>query len=384
MALRVYRVVVVGCPRCVLTGDTGKREGVGKSCFCNRFVRSDTFSLHHDSVFSEREWRNNSVYNGDHFIYWGAATKRLQDGTRARFQVVEQTEFYNINNGNISFPAEEDYISRACSTHFISRGKVAYKLHSEEEYTIPSSLKHKGSLPSRATQLFPNNEFSEGKGVTGFICLFDPTLQGEDIKLQVDFLSKLIQELVKTKRRVILACTKCDEANEDRIQLGANLAATVIPKKPIPFVQTSAKEGVNIEDVFFHVVSPNKKRSFVRNGKNSPAGLLPTYSEVVLSRGHNETYAMNTFNRVIKENVQQFSTEWSDIWPLLQRNPACVQAVEVLGIEKARKVFCQRLMEIKVNEVRGTHPKTRKLDQQRTKNIQSELMEAFNGHPDLG
>lgn len=189
MALKVHRVVVVGCPRCVLTGDPGKREGIGKSCFCNRFVRPDTFSLHHDSVFSEREWRDNSVYNEDHFIYWGAATKRLPDGTRARFQVVEQTEFYNINKENVSFPAEENYISRACSTHFISRGKVAYKLHNEDEYTIPSSLKHKGSVPSRATQLFPNNEFSEGKGVTGFICLFDPTLQGEDIKLQVEFLS---------------------------------------------------------------------------------------------------------------------------------------------------------------------------------------------------
>ena len=373
MAVKAYQIVVVGCPRSQLTGNIKERKGVGKSCFCNRFVSSDTFSLQvrHDSVLSETEWRHNSIYNKDHFLYWGAVTKNLPDGDTARFHIVEQTEFYNANNENASFPAEEDYISRACSTHFISRGKAAYKAHNEEEYAIPTSSKYKELVSSQTTQLFPNNEFSEGKGVTGFICLFDPTLRGEDIRLQVDFLSKLLQELVKAKNIVILACTKCDEADDGRIQLGANFAATIIPKKSLPFLQTSAKEDVNINDCFFHVVSLNKKKSFV---KISPTCLLPTYSEVMVDR------ATNTFKHVVKENVQQFSTEWGDIWPTLQRNEAITQAVEILGLEKARGIFSERLIEIKVNEVQAGHPKTRKLDQQQI----VELKEAINGHPDLG
>ena len=159
-------------------------------------------------------------------------------------------------------------------------------------------------MPSQATQLFSNNDFSEGKGVTGFICLFDTTLRGEDIKLQVDFLSKLLQELVKAKHTVILACTKCDEANDGLIQLGANFAATIIPKKSLPVIQTSAKEDVNINDCFFQNVNLNRKKSVI---KTTHTCLLPTYSKVVVDR------AMNTFNHVIKGTVQQFSTEWSDI-----------------------------------------------------------------------
>ena len=371
MAVKAHQIVVVGCPRSQLTGSIKERKGVGKSCFCNRFVNCDAFSLHHDSVLSETEWQKNKIYNKDHFLYWGAVTKKLPDDDAARFHIVEQTEFYNANYDNASFPAEEDYISRACSTHLISRGKAAYQVHNEKEYTIPTSPRHKGSVPSQTTQLFPNNEFSEGKGVTGFICLFDTTLRGEDIKLQVDFLSKLLQELVKAKHTVILACTKCDKANDGLIQLGANFAATIIPKKSLPFVQTSAKGDVNINDCFFQVVNLNKKKSIV---KTFPTCLLPTYSEVVVDR------AMITFNHVIKENVHQFSTEWSDIWPALQRDQAIAQIVEVLGIEKARDIFSQHLIEIKVNEVQAAHPKNRKLNQQQIK----KLKEAFNGHPDLG
>lgn len=386
MALKVHKVVVVSCPRCVFTGgvkdDEGKeREGVGKSCFCNRFVRPDCFSLHHTSILTdEQEWRDNSVYNGDHFLYWGAATKRLPDGTRARFQVVEQTEFYSSDYKPLTSTADRrDYIERATATHFISRGKVAYRLHSEEEYAIPSSLKHNKS--SRATQLFPNHEFSDGKGSTSFICLFDPTLRGEDIKIQVEFLTKLIKEIVKNKCKVVLACTKCDEVNKGRIDLGANLAATVA-KKPIPYIQTSAKEGINVEETFFHVISAIKtKRNFSKSsGKNSPANLIPSYSDVLQSRNLDSTYSTAAFNQLLKDTVVDFSTEWSDAWPRLQFNPSCVRAVEVLGLEKIRKMYCQRLMELKVQEIRGRQ----RSGSLPSKVLQNELSEAFRNHPDLG
>lgn len=373
MALKVHKVVVVSCPRCVLTGGaTGGREGIGKSCFCNRFVRSDCFSLHHTSNITEQEWRDNTVYNGDHFLYWGAATKRLHDGTRARFQVVEQTELFDTdNNKPLSNTSDKrSYIERASATHFISRGKIAYRLHVEEEYAIPSSLKHNKS--TRSTQLFPNHEFSDGKVTPNYICLYDPSLQGEDIKIQIDFLTQLIREIVKTKCRVLLACTKCDEVNEGRIQLGANLAATVA-KKPIPFIQTSAKEGINVNEAFLHVIS-SKKRNFSRNST-----AIPSYYDVFQSRSQDTTYSINTFNQLLKETVTEFSIEWSDVWPHLQFNPSCVKAVEILGIEQVRKLFCQRLMELKVQELRSSQKQPLS-----PKVFQSDLLEAFSNHPDLG
>ena len=116
MAVKAYQIVVVGCPRSQLTGSINNTKGVCKSFFCNRFVNSDMFSLHLDSILSKKEWQLNSVYNEDHFLYWGAVTKNLPDSDTARFHIVEQTEFYNANYDNAAFLAEEDYISRACST----------------------------------------------------------------------------------------------------------------------------------------------------------------------------------------------------------------------------------------------------------------------------
>lgn len=389
MALKVHKVVVVSCPRCVFSNSSGGSssssspsgralsrgsglgsEGVGKSCFCNRFVRPDCFQLQHNSELSEEEWKDEPVFNGDHFLYWGAATKRMPDGSKVRFQVVEQTEFYNMDTPGAPLTSSTDqrgYIERASSTHFISRGKVAYRLHSEEEYAIPSSLKHNKS--SRATQLFPNHEFSDGKASPpSFIVLYDPTLQGEDVKIQVEYLTKLVKELVKTKCKVIIACTKCDEVNEGRIQLGANLATT-IAKKPLAFIETSAKEGINIEEAFSLVISTNKKKNY---GKH-----ISSYHEVIESRTKDTTYSTNSFNQLIKESVSNFSVEWSDIWPHLQANPACAKAVDVLGIKEAKKLFCQRLMELKVQELRGK----KRLS---SKAYQSELLDAFSNHPDLG
>ena len=388
MALKVHRVVVVGCPRCILTGDPDGL-GVGKSCFCNRFVRPDSFKEKHASMISEELWRDSPVYNGDHFLYWGAATKRHADGTKTRLQVVEQTEFFDCLDGkSISHKHDREYTNRASATHFISRGKVAYRVLDEEEYAIPSSLKS-NPMRARAVQLFPNSEFSEGKGVSGFVCLFDPTLEGENIKTQADFLTKLINELLKTKRKIVVACTKCDKANDARIQLGANLVANIRSKKPIPFIQTSAKEGINIEEPFNYIVGQYHKKALLKSGgKNSPVMLGPTYKELMLSRGKDASFARATFNRLIREKVTNFSSEWSNTWPYLQLDRHCSEAVEIIGMPEAKKVFCQRLMALKVTELKEKSKVNNKMHRVKkqddhSKSYQSELLEAFSTHPDL-
>ena len=58
--------------------------------------RTTSCCMQHPS--REETWRGDATYNGDHFLYWGAATKRHADGSKTRFQVVEQTEFLDVNN----------------------------------------------------------------------------------------------------------------------------------------------------------------------------------------------------------------------------------------------------------------------------------------------
>lgn len=93
-----------------------------------------------------------------------------------------------------------------------------------------------------------------------------------------------------------------------------------------------------------------------------------------------EVYAMKAFNSVIKGTS---STKWSHIWPLLQENPECAQLIENIGIEGAHTVFCQCVKDIKpdvkLETHRHSHHKTRSVDLQQMRNIQSEL---DNGRPD--
>ena len=95
-----------------------------------------------------------------------------------------------------------------------------------------------------------------------------------------------------------------------------------------------------------------KKRVLSKSGKNFPVVLGPTFSEVMKSRGKDQAFARTTLNRLIKEKVNTFSTEWSNVWPYLQLDPSYYKAVDLIGVEETKKMFCQRLMELKVLEVK--------------------------------
>ncbi|KAG8238489.1 hypothetical protein J437_LFUL018419, partial [Ladona fulva] len=90
-AMRTFNVAVVG-----LSGTEKEKgqAGVGKSCLCNRFIRSlaDDYNVDHISVLSQTDF-SGRVVNNDHFLYWGEVTKSSEEGIEFQFQVIEQTEF---------------------------------------------------------------------------------------------------------------------------------------------------------------------------------------------------------------------------------------------------------------------------------------------------
>lgn len=68
--------------------------GIGKSCLCNRFIRprADDYFPEHISVLSVTDF-SGRVVNNDHFLYWGYATKGMEESPEIGFHVIEQTEF---------------------------------------------------------------------------------------------------------------------------------------------------------------------------------------------------------------------------------------------------------------------------------------------------
>ena len=396
MAIRVYRVAVVGCPRAIISqeanGQDSDFQGVGKSCLCNRFVRPEAYSeTEHSSIMDEEKWIKNSVFNGDHFVYWGAANKHLHDGTKVRFQVVEHTEIYGDPDSNggrlVALPSSNDYLSRASSLHFQSRtaGKEAYRLKATDEAT----KRTRG--PVRTRQLFPNEDFggSGGKksmGIYGYVCVFDPTLEEVQMQKQLSYLSTLLPLL--KKRKLVIACVKCDLVEEMKIRFGANLAAYAL-KKPIPFIEVSARDSVNVEDAFFSLVSPPKKSKLSKSSAGRRSSPFLTYHEVVESRKGDLNRAKDAYRKLLQRKVTDFSCQWSQLHPELQIEPDYQLVVNLASKEApeelVKKMFQLRLIEIKLQDANRKFGSTvRKANKDRSSAHQIYLSEALRGHPDLG
>nr|CAD7414547.1 unnamed protein product [Timema poppensis] len=83
-AMRGINVSVVGLSG--IEKDKGQL-GVGKSCLCNRFMRSlaDEYSVDHISVLSQTDF-SGRVVNNDHFLYWGEVVKASEEGIELLFQ----------------------------------------------------------------------------------------------------------------------------------------------------------------------------------------------------------------------------------------------------------------------------------------------------------
>ena len=394
MAIRVYRVAVVGCPRAVVSLEASGHgsEGVGKSCLCNRFVRPEAYSeSEHSSVMDQETWVSNGVFNGDHFIYWGAANKHLHDGTKVRFQVVEHTEIYAdpaANGGRlVAHPSSQDYLSRASCTHFQSRtaGKEAYRLRATDEAT----KRTRG--PVRTRQLFPNEDFGgnggkKSMGIYGYVCVFDPTLEDVQMQKQLTFLLDLLPML--KKRKLVIACVKCDVVDEMKIRFGVNLATTAL-KKSIPFVEVSARDSVNVEDAFFALVSPPKKSKLSKSSTGRRSSPFLTYHEVIESRKSDLNRAKEAYRQLLQRKVTDFSCQWRQMQLELQREPEFQLVVSLTGSESSEEVikrmFQLRLIEIKLLEAnRKFGSSVKKANKDRSSAHQIYLSEALRSHPDLG
>ena len=420
MATRVYKVAVVGCPRSVLSPE-GLCDGVGKSCLCNRFIRSEAYTEDHQqetSQITEEEWTGNPVFNGDHFIYWGAANKHLPDKTKVRFQIVEHTEFYKKASVKKkeeeedsdyyyssseedepeskkkeshpevllqleSYPAPTDYVIRSCALHFRSKrqGKMGYRLKALEE-----AVRKTVGLVRAVTQLFPNEDFGAKKsiGIYGFVCVFDPTLEGDQMQRQLNFLVELLPSLMKTKRKVVVACVKCDMVEDHMIKFGTAFFSHTL-KKPVPFFEVSARDSVNVDDIFFSLISPQKKQAkSLRRGHS----MYISYNEVVDSRKGDLNRAKDAFRKMLQENIKDFSITWSTALLFLESNHV-YQAVRNLAGSEADdmllKMFQLRLIEIKLMEASKQYGDSvaKKADKEHSRQYQIYLKQAFTGHPDL-
>ena len=84
--------------------------------------------------------------------------------------------------------------------------------------------------------------------IDGFICVFDVSIvPSRSIEKQVDFCGAILNNILKTKKPVVVVTTKNDESNDLYIREVHKLVQRNEYKGNIPLIETSAHENVNID-----------------------------------------------------------------------------------------------------------------------------------------
>lgn len=323
-SLRAINVAVVG-----LSGtekDKGQ-AGVGKSCLCNRFMRSlaDDYSVDHISVLSQTDF-SGRVVNNDHFLYWGDIVKSTEEGQEVLFQIIEQTEFIDdasfqpFKGGKM-----EPYTKRCTNTKLTSAEKLMYicknQLGIEKEYE---------------QKVIPDGKFN----VDGFLCLYDVSVvPSRSIEKQTEVVAAILNNIVKTKKPVILVTTKNDDANELFVKEAEKLITRKEYKGAIPMIETSAHENINVDSAFIalaQLIDRSKGRMKV----------VP-FIEAARARKEVLDQATEVFQRLIRAQVTDYRAGWVSTSKKLAMQPDFVRFVDQFGMDSAHRLFRRHVKKLK-------------------------------------
>ncbi|KAK6631018.1 hypothetical protein RUM44_003190 [Polyplax serrata] len=326
---RVFNISVVG-----LSGTEKEKGqvGVGKSCLCNRFMRSlaDDYSSDHISVLSQSDF-SSRVVNNDHFLYWGEVTKTSEEGVDFTFQVIEQTEFIDdasfqpFKGGKM-----EPYVKRCSAIKLTSAEKLMYicknQLGIEKEYE---------------QRVLPDGKIN----IDGFLCVFDVSnVPGRLVEKQVELVSAMLNNIIKTKKPVVLVTTKNDEAMESYVKEAERMLTRKEYKNSIPMVETSAHENVNVDLAFILVaqlIDRTKGRckiiSFIEaDGRRKELGESVT----------------QTFQLLIRSQVTDFTVMWTHTLKKLAQHPELTHYVALFGLDNAQRLFRRHIKKLKEEHVK--------------------------------
>lgn len=333
---KVFNISVVG-----LSGvekDKGPL-GIGKSCLCNRFVRSaaDDYHTDHISVLSQTDF-SGRVVNNDHWLYWGSVIKSC-DGYDLAFNVIEQSEFVDdacfqpFKTGKT-----EPYFKRCANTKLVSAEKLMYicksQLGVEREYE---------------QRYLPDGKFN----VDGFLCLFDVSeVQGRDVEKQIEMTNLIILNLLKTKKPIVFVTTKNDESNELLVAEAERIVNQRDFRGLVPLVETSAQENININMAFLVCAQIiDKTRAKLR---------VPPYFEAYKNHIDLLNAASDAYLGLIRSTVIDYRSSWQQVCIKLSHNPEFLQYTYLHGLDKASLVFkahINRLRDECINQKAQTYLK---------------------------
>ncbi|CAG2108617.1 unnamed protein product [Medioppia subpectinata] len=321
---KCFNIAVVG-----LSGTEKEKGclGVGKSCLCNRFIRplADDYNVDHISVLSQTDF-SGRIINNEHWLYWGETCKTSEEGFELVFSVIEQTEFIDdacfqpFKSGKT-----EPYYKRCAATRLSSAEKMMYicknQLGIEKEYE--------------------QRYLNDGRFcIDGFVCTFDVSqVQGRSIERQVELTALILNNLLKTKKPIVLATTKHDEVYDYYVKEAERLVNRREFKGNIALVETSAHENVNVDLAFVtcaqlidRTKGKSKNVSFLESSRNR-RDAMDNASDAYLS--------------LIQSQITDYRTLWNSTYKKLVQSQDFLNYCELFGQDSAHLTFKRHIKKLK-------------------------------------
>ncbi|XP_071401285.1 rho GTPase-activating protein 5 [Centroberyx affinis] len=303
--------------------------GVGKSCLCNRYVRpdADSYYLEHTSVLSTIDF-GGRVVNNDHFLYWGEVLHRGDDGLDCKIQVIEQTEFID----------DQTFLPhRSTNLQPYTKRAAATKLQSAEKlmYICTDQL--------GLEQDFDQKQMPDGKlNIDAFVLCIDVS-KGCNRKFddQMKFVNSLYSQIVKSKKPIVVAATKCDECVDQHLR---DLQAFVASKKNLQVIETSGRSSINVEVCFNALIQQLDKT----RGKPKTVPYLEAYKvqrQLVAS-------VTDRFEKVMVQTVRDYHTTWKAVINALKGQPDYEEFITLEGSRKARNTFNKHIAQLKQEHIK--------------------------------
>ncbi|KAH9518727.1 hypothetical protein Btru_006096 [Bulinus truncatus] len=193
---------------------------------------------------------------------------------------------------------------------------------------------------------YPQVLMPEGKlAIDGFICCFDVSkVPQRTVEKQVEFVTALLNNALKSKKPVVLATTKGDTACQEFVKEAEKLINKKEFKGNVLLVETSAHENINIEAAFMllaHLIDKTKAKSKI----------LP-FVEARKQRYEILEVAKEAYIHLLRTTIVDPKAVWNTCKKKLEQESDFGHYVEMFGTEQARKEFRAHTKRLRDEQIR--------------------------------
>ena len=187
----------------------------------------------------------------------------------------------------------------------------------------------------------------EGKlTIDGFLCLYDVSKVAQRSgDRQTESVTQILQQLVKTKKPIVLVSAKYDDVYEPYLkEIEKILARKDFKSANILVVETSAQQNVNVDQAFMVLAQLMDKTI-----KKLPK--VTSYVDAAKLLAERKEQALETYRTRIRFLVTDYKCTWKDVCRKLKQYSDTQYFIKLFGSAEARDVFRRHIKDLRDQKV---------------------------------